>query len=524
MRIGILTGGGDCPGLNAVIRAVVLTRRARATATRSIGYLDGWKGVLEDEYVPLDVRSVAATSWPWAAPSSGRRAPTPSRSRAAPSGCCANLAAQAGRRTGGHGRRGHPGRGPAPRGPRRQCRRCPEDHRQRPVGDRGHLRVRHRRADRHRRHRPPAHDGRVASPRHRVRGHGSPRRMDRHPRRDRRGCGGDPRARGPLRRRRRVRAAAATARAAASSRRSSSSPRVRSRSTAPTPTRRRLATSGAPVDQFGHARLGGIGAWLAEELERRHRASRHASRSWVTSSAAARRRPSTGSSPRASASPRWRPSTTGPSGRWWRCRRGEIVRVPHRRRGGQVEDRRPRPLPRRGRGVPGIVHAGRECPPGLIVIERGQDGCDKIWREPKPPETKYASSDGLSIAYQVSGAGPIDVVLVPGLVSHLEISREMFGPAHAFERYESFARLIRFDKRGTGLSDRVTGSPTLEERMDDVRAVMDAAGSERAALVGFSEGGPMSMLFAVSHPERTTALVLEDSFARLAWAPDYPGA
>jgi class 3 adenylate cyclase len=159
---------------------------------------------------------------------------------------------------------------------------------------------------------------------------------------------------------------------------------------------------------------------------------------------------------------------------------------------------------------------------GLIVVERGQCGCDKMWHVPKPPETKYASADGLSIAYQVSGAGPIDVVLVPGLVSHLEISREMPGPAHAFERYESFARLIRFDKRGTGLSDRVTGSPTLEERMDDVRAVMDAAGSERAALVGFSEGGPMSILFAASHPERTTALVLEDSFARLAWAPDYP--
>jgi class 3 adenylate cyclase len=140
----------------------------------------------------------------------------------------------------------------------------------------------------------------------------------------------------------------------------------------------------------------------------------------------------------------------------------------------------------------------------------------------RPLETRYANADGLSIAYQVSGAGPIDVVLVPGLVSHLEISREAPGPAHAYQRYEAFARLIRFDKRGTGLSDRVSGSPTLEERMDDVRAVMDAAGSERAALVGISEGGPMSILFAASHPERTRALVLEDSFARLASAPDYP--
>jgi hypothetical protein len=110
-------------------------------------------------------------------------------------------------------------------------------------------------------------------------------------------------------------------------------------------------------------------------------------------------------------------------------------------------------------------------------VKRPQGERDKIGHVTRSLETRYANADGLSIAYQVSGEGPIDVVLVPGLVSHLEISREAPGPAHAYQRYESFARLIRFDKRGTGLSDRVSGSPTLEERMDDVRAVMDAAGS-----------------------------------------------
>jgi class 3 adenylate cyclase len=138
------------------------------------------------------------------------------------------------------------------------------------------------------------------------------------------------------------------------------------------------------------------------------------------------------------------------------------------------------------------------------------------------PHTRYARVGELSIAYQVGGEGALDVVFVPGLVSHLELMWEMAASAHSFERYMSFARLIRFDKRGTGLSDRVVASPTLEERMDDVRAVMDAVGSERAALVGASEGGPMSILFAASYPERTAALVLSDSFARLAWAPDYP--
>jgi pimeloyl-ACP methyl ester carboxylesterase/class 3 adenylate cyclase len=139
-----------------------------------------------------------------------------------------------------------------------------------------------------------------------------------------------------------------------------------------------------------------------------------------------------------------------------------------------------------------------------------------------PPKTQYAKSGDLHIAYDVSGAGGLDLVWVPGFVSHLEYQWDHPWPAHFFERLGTFSRLIRFDKRGTGLSDRVGGIPTLEQRMDDVRAVMDAAGSERAALLGVSEGGPMSLLFAATYPERTSALVLYGSYARRSWAPDHP--
>ena len=141
---------------------------------------------------------------------------------------------------------------------------------------------------------------------------------------------------------------------------------------------------------------------------------------------------------------------------------------------------------------------------------------------PSPPKTQYAKSGDLHIAYQVMGTGPLDLVFVPGFVSHLEYQWEHPESARFLERLSSFSRLIRFDKRGTGLSDRVGGIPTLEQRMDDVRAVMDAVGSERAALFGVSEGGPMSLLFAATYPERTSALVLYGSYARRAWAPDHP--
>ena len=138
------------------------------------------------------------------------------------------------------------------------------------------------------------------------------------------------------------------------------------------------------------------------------------------------------------------------------------------------------------------------------------------------PETKYTKSGDVHIAYQVSGDGPLDLVWVPGFVSHLEAQWENPLSVRILERLGSFSRLIRFDKRGTGLSDRDSAIPTLEQRMDDVRAVMDAVGSKRAALFGISEGGPMSCLFAATYPERTTALILYGSFARSSWAPDHP--
>jgi pimeloyl-ACP methyl ester carboxylesterase len=141
-----------------------------------------------------------------------------------------------------------------------------------------------------------------------------------------------------------------------------------------------------------------------------------------------------------------------------------------------------------------------------------------------PPPTQYAKSDDTSIAYQVVGDGPIDLVLVLGLATHIELQWEGAPFARFCERLAGFSRLIVFDKRGTGLSDPVPGVPTLEQRIDDVRAVMDAAGSERAALFGVSEGGPMSILFAATHPERATALVLHGAMARTTEAPDYPWA
>jgi class 3 adenylate cyclase len=138
------------------------------------------------------------------------------------------------------------------------------------------------------------------------------------------------------------------------------------------------------------------------------------------------------------------------------------------------------------------------------------------------PDTRYTKSGDVHIAYQVVGNGPLDVVLVPGFVSHVEYQWEEPRFANFLRRLASFSRLICFDKRGTGLSDRVADMPTLEQRMDDVRAVMDAVGSSRAALVGISEGGPMSVLFAATYPERTVALILYGSFAKRAWAADHP--
>jgi class 3 adenylate cyclase len=140
-----------------------------------------------------------------------------------------------------------------------------------------------------------------------------------------------------------------------------------------------------------------------------------------------------------------------------------------------------------------------------------------------PPETRYAKSGDVNIAYQVVGEGPLDLVLVHGFISHLELDWQEPRMAHFLDRLASFSRLILFDKRGTGLSDRPGGLPDLETRMGDVRAVMDAAGSERAALFGYSEGGPMCCLFAATYPERISALVLYGTYAkRREPDEDYP--
>src|SRR4030066_1541634 len=141
-----------------------------------------------------------------------------------------------------------------------------------------------------------------------------------------------------------------------------------------------------------------------------------------------------------------------------------------------------------------------------------------------PPETKFTQSGDASIAYQVLGQGPLDLVFVPGWVSHLEYAWEDPSYARFLERLASFSRLILFDKRGTGLSDRITGIPTLEQRMDDVRAVMDEVGSKRAALFGVSEGGSMSILFAATYPDRASALVLYGTIAKGGLVDDLSGA
>jgi pimeloyl-ACP methyl ester carboxylesterase len=137
-------------------------------------------------------------------------------------------------------------------------------------------------------------------------------------------------------------------------------------------------------------------------------------------------------------------------------------------------------------------------------------------------ETRYALSGDVHIAYQVTGEGPFDLVFVPGFVTHMELQWKMPGFGDFLNELGSFARLIRFDKRGTGMSDPVGGAPSLETRMDDVRAVMDAAGSRRAAFYGLSEGAAMSILFAATYPERVAALVVRSCSPRTLWAPDFP--
>ncbi|MDT5089060.1 MAG: hypothetical protein QOG47_1767 [Mycobacterium sp.] len=137
------------------------------------------------------------------------------------------------------------------------------------------------------------------------------------------------------------------------------------------------------------------------------------------------------------------------------------------------------------------------------------------------PDIHYAQSGGLNIAFSVTGEGP-DLVVAPGFISHLDIMWEEPSVVHFYSRLASFRRVVTFDKRGTGLSDPVMHAPTLEESVDDLGAVMDAAGCERADLVGVSEGGTMAMLMAAGHPDRVKALILYGTFSRLLQAPGYP--
>jgi pimeloyl-ACP methyl ester carboxylesterase len=139
-----------------------------------------------------------------------------------------------------------------------------------------------------------------------------------------------------------------------------------------------------------------------------------------------------------------------------------------------------------------------------------------------PPQTRYAKSGDVNIAYQVLGEGPTDLVLVPGWLSNIEVFWEHPTAASFLNRLASFCRLILFDKRGTGLSDRVANIPGIETRMDDVRAVMDAVKSERAVLFGYSEGGPMCAVFAATYPSRAAGLIMHGSYARRVRANDYP--
>jgi pimeloyl-ACP methyl ester carboxylesterase len=138
------------------------------------------------------------------------------------------------------------------------------------------------------------------------------------------------------------------------------------------------------------------------------------------------------------------------------------------------------------------------------------------------PKTKYARSGDVRIAYQVTGEGPVDVIFAPGTMSHLDMDWENPRRALFFERFGSFCRLIRFDKRGTGLSDRPMHMATLEERTDDIRAVMDAVGIERASLFGGSEGGSMACMFAATYPQRVNALIVWGAQARWIATPDHP--
>jgi DNA-binding SARP family transcriptional activator len=168
----------------------------------------------------------------------------------------------------------------------------------------------------------------------------------------------------------------------------------------------------------------------------------------------------------------------------------------------------------------------RELHAGILRQDPALDGPEPARASVAPPaipQTRYAQTgDGIHVAFQVTGEGERDMVLVPGLMSHLELIWEDHETADFYQRLARLGRLILFDKRDTGLSDRASGAMSLEERMEDVRAVMQAAGSSRAVLFGYSEGAPMSILFAATYPERVSALILASASARWFPAPGYP--
>jgi DNA-binding winged helix-turn-helix (wHTH) protein/pimeloyl-ACP methyl ester carboxylesterase len=178
------------------------------------------------------------------------------------------------------------------------------------------------------------------------------------------------------------------------------------------------------------------------------------------------------------------------------------------------------------RGVP-VPLSGRVEIYARPAEAKDVEGADEFPPELlRVPETRYALSGDVNIAYQTLGDAPLDLVFVMGWVSHLEYFWREPSVARFLRRLATFSRLILFDKRGTGLSDRVPIDqlPTLEQRMDDVRAVLEAVGSERAAIIGISEGGPLSALFAATYPERTSALVMIGTYAKRVRDEDYPWA
>ena len=141
-----------------------------------------------------------------------------------------------------------------------------------------------------------------------------------------------------------------------------------------------------------------------------------------------------------------------------------------------------------------------------------------------PPPTQYALAGDISIAYKVIGDGPRDVLLVPGYLGHIELIWEVPSVVHMIERMATFSRVIIYDKRGGGLSDRIPGVATLEDRIEDIQAVLAAVGSTSATLLGISEGAPTAILCATTHPEMVDGLVLYGGLARSTWAEDHPWA